>query len=1051
MPLAEGTYILEVRASWEAPVTIEANTLFGRMIRRGKRGLIGGPTVSVVRRVTLAVLSEAAASLPARFDFEPGHNHDQEVDMIDFTRARGYRPSASGRTPWSSASRTAWEIPDEALAEPTRRDRLRGWITRLGPDVAHLAPSNESGVAWSALGLKVSHPGRPHRLTVNFSGGNPSSLGVAVVGQGSSSSAFNRPRLLLDVCASGPPILQEGPPASFSWLVWPDVPDPVLVLLNRAPAEENGIGVQIASVVLTELASLPAGPKIEEPNGATNRVLGLALSGVDALDRFGGAGESGPSAPLESARNLAQYLTFCGGTTIVLPEVLHDREDRRRLDGQLAEDATGPDRLETTLRVLSRQGVVSWLEVSLAGTLPGLPAPDSREACEKGLARINAKGRADGLDYHVLNPQVQAAIKRKVTEAVGSHQGHAKLAGILIRLGPGPTLLGGPETGLDDETFTLFAREVFDRETAKSVPGLRGGHDDSERFAARARFLAGPGRVPWLTWRAEQLAAFYEALTKATKEATPDVSLAVVTPALDNGPVGSEARRADVAGLDPSLAWRAVGLDLDAWPTGASAPIVLRGVVLGGDELANELATSPELDAKVAARTSRGLLLDLNSTEPGSIRPRQSSLLLNSHPIDSGPLGDEPLGHAMAALDPGFVILAATSLAGREERVRQFSHIFRGLPTSPQPTERSTQAFGVAVRSIRSGGRTFLSLANDTPYPIRVDTVLTTTSAAQFHDISRAAALKPEADGAGRHLVLDLLPFGATAIRINDPDAKITTVTPYPSEFVLTSMQARYDDLSTMLSWLSRLAEKDPPRGKDGEPIRTSPLNPGFEPSTSRVVRMSANSHMGGVPAPLTPGGWVLAGGMGATLTIDLSEPHSGRGSLRLDAPAPPAAVASDEFMPDVQSNLVVRVWLRSDRPDARGRLWIEGTSEGAPFVRFSEITARQGWQERAVRFSDIPPTGLAGVRIRFEMLSSGSLWIDDLAVSTETLSEPERRNARNALLAALQAYKEKRYADFARLAASRWTRHPAVLNGGSPELTRGGDPSALPQGRRLR
>ena len=189
MPAAEGTYVLEVRGSWEAPVAIEANTLFGRMIRRGKRGLIGGPTVSVVRRVTLAVLSKDAAPLPSHFDFEPGHNHDQEVDMIDFTRARGYRPSASGRTPWSSASRTAWEIPDEALAEPTRRDRLRGWIARLGPDVAHLAPSNESGVAWSALGLKVSHPGRPHRLTVNLIGGNPSSLGVAVVGQGSISGA----------------------------------------------------------------------------------------------------------------------------------------------------------------------------------------------------------------------------------------------------------------------------------------------------------------------------------------------------------------------------------------------------------------------------------------------------------------------------------------------------------------------------------------------------------------------------------------------------------------------------------------------------------------------------------------------------------------------------------------------------------------------------------------------------------------------------------------------------------------------------------------------
>ena len=448
--------------------------------------------------------------------------------------------------------------------------------------------------------------------------------------------------------------MQEGPPATFSWLVWPDVPDPVLVLVNRAPAEENGVGVQIGSVVLTELASLPGGPEIEEPNGATNRILGLALSGPDALDRFGGAGESGPGAPLESARNLAQYLTFCGGTTILLPEVLHDREDRLRLDGQLAEDATGPDRLETTLRVLSRQGIASWLELSLAGTLPGLPAPDSREACEKGLARINAKGRADGSDYHALNLEVQAAIKRKVTESVVANKAHARLTGVLIRLGTGPTLLGGPETGLDDETFARFAREVFDRETAKNVPGLSGGHDDSERFAARARFLAGPGRVPWLTWRAEQIAAFYESLAKATTEATPEVALAVATPALDQGPVGSEARRADVAGLDPSLAWRAVGLDLDAWPTGASAPHRpsrshprrRRTGERAGDQ---PRARRQGRLADVSRALARSQLLS-RSVRSG---PAVLDLASEAHPIDPGPFGDEPLGHAMAALDPG--------------------------------------------------------------------------------------------------------------------------------------------------------------------------------------------------------------------------------------------------------------------------------------------------------------------------------------------------------------------------------------------------------------
>ena len=103
--------------------------------------------------------------------------------------------------------------------------------------------------------------------------------------------------------------------------------------------------------------------------------------------------------------------------------------------------------------------------------------------------------------------------------------------------------------------------------------------------------------------------------------------------------------------------------------------------------------------------------------------------------------------------------------------------------------------------------------------------------------------------------------------------------------------------------------------------------------------------------------------------------------------------------------------------------------------------------------------------RLRFELVNAGSLWVDDLSVAGASLSEPERRNARNALLAAMQAYREKRYADFARLAGSHWARLPGPAGAttaavvGKPEgvaaeragVIRTGDASALPQGRRLR
>src|SRR5262249_44340305 len=150
----------------------------------------------------------------------------------------------------------------------------------------------------------------------------------------------------------------------------------------------------------------------------------------------------------------------------------------------------------------------------------------------------------------------------------------------------------------------------------------------------------------------------------AVAEASPGALLAVATPGLDDGPAGEEARRGDLAGLAPPLAWRAVGLDLDQWPTRGPAPIVLRGVGLAADDLGHDLATSPELDAQVAGREGRGMLLgdpdEFRTSHPtsGISHPRSPGhppLLLTARPLDDGPAGDELLGHALAAIDARWV------------------------------------------------------------------------------------------------------------------------------------------------------------------------------------------------------------------------------------------------------------------------------------------------------------------------------------------------------------------------------------------------------------
>ena len=84
-------------------------------------------------------------------------------------------------------------------------------------------------------------------------------------------------------------------------------------------------------------------------------------------------------------------------------------------------------------------------------------------------------------------------------------------------------------------------------------------------------------------------------------------------------------------------------------------------------------------------------------------------------------------------------------------------------------------------------------------------------------------------------------------------------------------------------------------------------------------------------------------------------------------------------------------------------------------------MTVSTEWEGRAVRASDVPAGGLDSARLRFELLAPGSLWIDDLHVPSETTSKSGLLNARRTMLEAIQAYREERYAEFARLAGSHW------------------------------
>ena len=116
-------------------------------------------------------------------------------------------------------------------------------------------------------------------------------------------------------------------------------------------------------------------------------------------------------------------------------------------------------------------------------------------------------------------------------------------------------------------------------------------------------------------------------------------------------------------------------------------------------------------------------------------------------------------------------------------------------------------------------------------------------------DLGRNLRLVPQAVAGGRQLVIDLLPFGVSAIRVGAPKIQLAEITPYPSEAVLTSMEAQYRELSNQLARLNR---------GSGSGIG-EPSNPGFEPETAPPVQQTQNALEGWSP-PSPPGRLRAAG-----------------------------------------------------------------------------------------------------------------------------------------------------------------------------------------------
>ena len=134
--------------------------------------------------------------------------------------------------------------------------------------------------------------------------------------------------------------------------------------------------------------------------------------------------------------------------------------------------------------------------------------------------------------------------------------------------------------------------------------------------------------------------------------------------------------------------------------------------------------------------------------------------------------------------------------------------MFASLPAPLGGSSELRLPSGVVARSTRSGSDTYLAMANDSPYPVMLETTLGTSGHPTVDDLGRGIRLDPDKGQNAIRMVIDLPPFGVAATRISSPDARLASVITHPGPAVLDGMKAQYDDLATALARLKPSAHR---------------------------------------------------------------------------------------------------------------------------------------------------------------------------------------------------------------------------------------------------
>jgi hypothetical protein len=780
-------------------------------------------------------------------------------------------------------------------------------------------------------------------------------------------------------------------------------PATLLCLSNRSEESVAKIGAITVSRVDTNQF------QAQVPSGTSGRSVGYFLETPLITSVFAGRKPSptATSPPLndwssyhDAAERLTEYLTMKNYSVVWLPVLkqggslfpLDEFQTLPRFEnssfGDLAQTSSRLDVVELLLRKLSEhhQGMLPVFDFSV-------PLPRETESAATVLNPLDVKFQQEVL-----------AVMDRFAER---YHRHPALRGVALELSPESPFLFNSETeGINADTVERFLTHH-----ALTWPTEELGNLQEVPTTTMEQWVLRNHQKLWLQWRARELTTFFRAVqARLSERARPmnhaPLELHLVATGLHRHPSLRDNLYPTLRG-QTSWAdhWLKLGLDLEMLQsddrelrlivqqtTRQTVEITSQrraDMVTRGTEFWQVLEKVPAIGLMSQQMLRQVTVEALQETPTDHLGQTMLTFGVVSNEIGC----EAPWSEALRRQDIRCLINQSGGLPRTEHaREKTFATAFAKLHDDPFTTEYQDPNSPVAIRQSRSqNGRSQIYLVNAAAWPVTCSV-----------DI----AMNQDADELAWRNVMTAEVLRAARLQANDnrlqpaglgvrttPNARLTipmsaySLVILEGPTVLTTQVNISESADAANEWLVAVKSSLFRRLRQAS-IHAAPMetlgNASFEAELAKAAAPNGNTWLHGQLKP------------GQSVERDPHVAHSGSNSLRIRNAEGVVWLRSHALPTPTTGRLSVTAWVRNDpeRPVESIRLAIDGQgSDGRKYYRFGEIPLRRNsppsptnvaakaeeWQPIAVHFDDLPEEGLVNVRVGFDLMKPGDLWIDSV------------------------------------------------------------------------